>query len=696
MNAMKQSASSPPYSCLLPGHSASGSRQDNNFPGSFPALAGNGLFSYGKAMRHFVIMGLTTLLLMLGTAIPSWGAPQLTIALRPFTPPFAFLSAKDEGHKTVRGYVVDESIMIGKVLGQKIRFILVDDLNERRRMLLEGKIDFIAHDSEANAKKMGVTFIPVGINLHHHLYVHKGCNSVTCLRDVGEKRTVLIRGAPYAPGVIVGGEKIYVSSPLEALHMLNQGAVDVFLAPSERVADYYIDSANLTNVLKKGVVLGEVPMGILVKSDRPELIHDLRNTINYLNTTGNLTILKDKWFGKSPSGIDISQYYKHIAIGVGTALTVLLAFLLWNVSLKRRVERVARDLRNTEQRYRDLIESSPDMIFLVSESGKILHANVSASTKLRLIRSTAELDLRSLVPADYAEDMTAFLDKVFHDGCDKYEFIFTGDGGQPLEVEIAGRIIQESEGAPLHACLFARDVTERNHMEEELFQSERLAIIGKMAASVAHEVNNPLGIIQANAEDLLYAGDIADDVRSGLEAIRRNAIRAGEITTGLLDLASPTPLAEDILNVEDLILESTALLGPKFKKTPLEIQVKNGPIFIRGDARSLNQVLVNLLLNARESLKESGKVFITAVQEGAPGEKTMRLTIKDTGKGIKRQDLSKVFEPFFTSRKNGFGLGLFITRRIIERHGGLVFAESEPGKGTSMIIELPAVTQAEK
>jgi len=106
---------------------------------------------------------------------------------------------------------------------------------------------------------------------------------------------------------------------------------------------------------------------------------------------------------------------------------------------------------------------------------------------------------------------------------------------------------------------------------------------------------------------------------------------------------------------------------------------------MQGDPRAIQQVLVNIFLNALSSMDGKGAVTIS----GQKTEQGVRLEVADHGRGIPRENLAKVFDPFFTSRDNGFGLGLFITRRIVERHGGIIFAESEPGKGTRMILEFP-------
>ncbi|WP_272699492.1 ATP-binding protein [Desulfovibrio sp. Fe33] len=620
----------------------------------------------------------------------AFARPVYHVGTRAISPPFSFLAVKD-GKQGVRGYSVDEMVMLGKLMGADMEFRAIHDLDKRRELFTKGTVDILAHDSEETARELDAVWIPVGISLRHHLYVNQNCRSVTCLRDLDNKKVVAITSAPYSQEIQLGDDVIWLSSPLEALTMVSQGVMDVFVAPSERVADDLIDRYQIPNILKKGVVLGESPLGILVSRKDPDLAPKIQAAFHRLQEVGLADQLQDKWFGKPTITDGIRHYAKYVAIVSAAAGIIFIAIVVWNVSLKRRVDRVTQDLRRTEQRYRDLIESSPDMIFLVNEEGHVLHANERARHSLRFPLPRDEVYLQQLTTREYSDEIGAFLKKVFNDGCDKHELEMIGATGQPMEVEVAGRIIQGPVRTQLLACLFARNVTERNRMEEELIQSERLGIIGKMAASLAHEINNPLGVIQANAEDLMFEEGLTPDVKDGLLAVQRNAIRAGEITKGLLEAATPKPMSMGVVEVGNLVRDSLTLLGSRRKRERVELELPEESLHIRGDERALQQVLMNLIFNSMAVTGEDELIRIRAVKAGEDGDETVRIVVSDNGTGIARPNLTQVFEPFFSSRKGGFGLGLFITRRMVERHDGLIFAESEPGKGTCMYLEFPSV-----
>jgi len=150
----------------------------------------------------------------------------------------------------------------------------------------------------------------------------------------------------------------------------------------------------------------------------------------------------------------------------------------------------------------------------------------------------------------------------------------------------------------------------------------------------------------------------------------------------------PTDINLEPQNLSDIIKESIAFLKPRMKNVEINIDDLEGELEIRGDRIMLEQVFINLLLNALESMEEQGKLTIRGSFQDSSKDKILRIEIQDSGKGIASENLGRIFDPFFTTRGgNGFGLGLFISRRIVEAHRGTLHAESNLGQGASMIAE---------
>ncbi len=241
-----------------------------------------------------------------------------------------------------------------------------------------------------------------------------------------------------------------------------------------------------------------------------------------------------------------------------------------------------------------------------------------------------------------------------------------------------------------------QDATERKRMAEALrkseqlgAESEKLAAIGRLAAGVAHEINNPLTGVLTFSHLLREKENLDEQDRQDLDLIIRETTRAGRIVRGLLDFARETPTAKEPLDVNDVVRQTIRLLGNQqaFQQITIIEDLAEGLPQIHGDMNQLQQVLLNLSLNACEAMPDGGRLTVsTSVQDGK-----VLMKVADTGCGIKREHLEQVFEPFFSTKPvgKGTGLGLSVSYGIVQQHGGDVEIQSEEGKGTTFTIVLP-------
>jgi signal transduction histidine kinase len=196
--------------------------------------------------------------------------------------------------------------------------------------------------------------------------------------------------------------------------------------------------------------------------------------------------------------------------------------------------------------------------------------------------------------------------------------------------------------------------------------------------------------VQANIELILARGWFTEEAREFLESIRRNILRAGRITQDLLAVAKPKNPEMAEVELYELVQMTISMLAVQLKGVEIDHQPPPRHTQVWGDSHLLQHVMVNVLLNAKAALNDRPLKKIRITYCMSSGESATCLRIEDNGKGIPREYLNEIFEPFFTyGKKEGFGLGLFTSRRIIERHNGIIFAESEVGKGTQVLIELP-------
>ncbi len=236
--------------------------------------------------------------------------------------------------------------------------------------------------------------------------------------------------------------------------------------------------------------------------------------------------------------------------------------------------------------------------------------------------------------------------------------------------------------------------------QEQLNHSARLASIGELVDSVAHEINTPMGIISAHTDSILLQEQKTNIHKEELEIIKKQTKRVSEYTKSLLNFSKRIAFNPEKVDVKDLINESLYLLQPRFREKNIQV-IKDIPadgIIIIGDKRQLEQVLINIFNNAMDSLSTDGKIIIqlkvinvlTSKISHDQITECVSISITDNGIGIIKENLSKIFDPFYsTKEKNGTGLGLSITKSIIQRHKGNIEVKSEVGKGTTFTIVIP-------
>jgi len=300
------------------------------------------------------------------------------------------------------------------------------------------------------------------------------------------------------------------------------------------------------------------------------------------------------------------------------------------------------------------------------------------------------------------------------------ESILRAKGGEEIPVSLHVSLMRHPTGAASGTVLVATDLRETKRLLAEaraavaaerqeaaerakayrelktlqarLIQSEKMSSLGRMAASVAHEINNPLGGVIVYSHLLLE--NIQEDFpgRANLQKIVREATRCQEIVRGLLSFARLVPGVRQSADLNAVVQSSYDTLKgqPRFADIEVVLDLSSEPLETTCDAAQLQQAFTNILVNAAEAISGAGSITVRSWHDSAHG--MAAVSFKDTGCGIAPENLERLFEPFFTTKKEGHGtgLGLAIVYGIIERHGGAVEVESRPGAGTTFTVRLPA------
>lgn len=362
-------------------------------------------------------------------------------------------------------------------------------------------------------------------------------------------------------------------------------------------------------------------------------------------------------------------------------------------------------IRESEDRYRTLFEMESDATFLIdNESGEIIDVNETAAclygySKRELV-GMRNYDL-SAEPDETrcaTENRLTAIPVRWHRKKDATVF--------PVEIAAAHLSLK---GRPVHIASI-RDITERMRHEEELkalqsqlLQSQKIEAVGQLAGGVAHEFNNILTVIFGYTDLLLKKIEPDNPLRFPTEQIQSSAVRAAELTRGLLAFSRKQIMEPKPLDIQDVVREMDKMLGRLVREDiVLRTAFDEARMVVNADAGQIGQVLINLVTNAVDAMPEGGVLSINVYRDvidagfierhgfGEPGEYAC-ISVTDTGTGMDEETRRRIFEPFFTTKEpgKGTGLGLSIVYGIVKQHNGFITAGSGPGVGTTFHVYLP-------
>ncbi len=366
-------------------------------------------------------------------------------------------------------------------------------------------------------------------------------------------------------------------------------------------------------------------------------------------------------------------------------------------------------LRESEERYRLVQENSMDAILFTAPDGSVLNANQAACEMFGMTEEEIRQSGRNGLVAQEDPRLPVLLEERIRTGKARGELTMLRRDGSKFPVEISSSIFVDKNGDK-KTSMIIRDITERKKMEqtlqeynlrleeqveartrelcqaqEQLVRKERLAVLGELAGSVGHEMRNPLGIISGAIYYLKMVQPEADEkIRQYHEMIEQQTRNAEKIITDLLDFARLSGTEPQAVDVPDL-MQRVLQRFPVLPSVKLTLDLPDGLPMILVDPKQMEQVLGNLTLNACQAMPDGGRLTISA----RPKKGMLAIFVKDTGTGISPENMQKLFEPLFTTKATGIGLGLAVSRKLAEANGGRIEVQSEVDKGSTFTLYVP-------
>ncbi len=452
----------------------------------------------------------------------------------------------------------------------------------------------------------------------------------------------------------------------------NRGSEKLFLYQPEEVVGKHI------------VILGAI---------QPNVLAEIRNG----NTFRGEILLRRK------SGESFPAFVICIPARDEDGRTVGMIGAARDLTREKEKEEADREIARLKEYNENLIASLNDGIQIIDESGQITYINKRFEEIIRYARDEIiGQHYGTFIAKEAFARVATFMDEIKEGkGKKVFETTFVTKDTRKIRVLVSSSSLREGENKGIINVI--TDVTEINILKEELFQSEKMTLLGKLAGEIAHEINNPLGGLiiatQMLIEDLEKKGRIQKKLLlKELKEMENDASRCRRVIGKVLNFAKKVPVERTTLDIHSMIEDALLLIERQVRLENITIKRRffDTEIYIRGNSNNLQQVIINMVNNAREAiLPDRGEIVLKTYVKDGDRRQWAYIEISDTGKGIPRDIMDRIFDSFFTTKANGTGLGLSVSKRIIEEHGGKLFARNLPG-GTSFSIGLPLAQTSHK
>jgi two-component system, NtrC family, sensor kinase len=372
-----------------------------------------------------------------------------------------------------------------------------------------------------------------------------------------------------------------------------------------------------------------------------------------------------------------------------------LELLYLNQNLEQMVNERTTALTLSEHKYRRIFEASKDMILSATKNGKVLDLN-PAGFKLLGLNIHRGMDGLQL-PAYFHDpsDWRRLVDQIESQGfINSTEIDLKVADGSRRRMVLSASLAAEETASNGTIYFLIKDIEQQRLMRDQMAQADKLASIGELSAGIAHEINNPLGVILGFTQLMLRHQAQEESLCADLKTIEKHTRHCKSIVEDLLNFARTSPPKKELNDIHAIIDDVLHFVQQHGK--PAEVQIQKfydaGMVHLLVDEKKIKQVFINLVMNAKHAVGRQGLITVrTRIDD--PKTKAI-IQVSDNGPGIEKNNISRIFDPFFTTKPTGegTGLGLSVSYGIIKNHGGDIYVESKKGRGATFTVELPIPT----
>ncbi len=638
--------------------------------------------------------------------------PRFVVGIDREFPPYSFVDADGQ----LAGFSVDLTRAVAEVMSLEIE-LRAGTYDEIIAALEAGDVDIIPNLSASEELETKFEFTLSHSEASDGIFLRKEITGVVTEAHLRNRPTLV-----WQPGAVqdfvqreLTGEILGESSISETLRRLAAGEADCALVP-HLTGLQLVRDLKLTNLRIAGPPIQSYSrsLSFAVRRGENELLERLDDGLTLVTTTQRYPELYTTWFGVQDKGVPTEILITWLLwIALPLLAMVLLAFG-WSWSLRNTVARRTAKLRESEERLQGILDNAPMMVYMKDSEGRYLLVNRQFEMLVGQQRHQVQdsTDSKFFAPSQVAE-LRANDSRVLETGeIDRCEEIFpTGDGPRTF---LSVRFPLHDDADNIYAvCAISADVTdqkqaqaEKEKLEAQIQQAQKLESLGVLAGGIAHDFNNLLMGILGNTGLALLELDPDSPIRPRLRDVESTSRRAADLCRQMLAYSGKGKFVVQPVDVSQLVVDMTQLLEVSIsKKALLERNFSTQLPTFEADATQIRQVVMNLITNASEALGDrSGTISIrtgvmecdedylagTYLAEQLAAGTYVFLEVRDTGDGMDAETRERIFDPFFSTKFAGRGLGLAATLGIVRGHRGAIEVESEPGEGTVFRVLFPA------
>lgn len=622
---------------------------------------------------------------------------RLTIAGDLNFPPYEYVD--DEGE--YRGFNIDLMRALSIEMGIEFRLIPMDWV-KAYQALQDGSIDAIQGISFEGSREGIFEFSDPYLKNSITTFVRTDNTYAVHLSDLKGTRVGVQRSdrAAYILAEIGEIELVFFSDLNQAMVKLISGDIDAVVG--DRLSGMYtIQKYRLQDRIK---IIGEEyeasDYGMAVKAGNDELLIRLNAGLVNLKKSGTYDKIYEKWFGKEVT--PISESFKiafYVLFGIVSVFFTILIFIYgWNQRLKTEVDQRTRELKEAQKTLRDsdqfkrqVMEHMGNGLMTFNQDIKLTSFNQEAIELLNTVESSRRIPVTiGQTLEELSLDSFFDIEKIRLSATSGLSYSLLENKIKKNDQEIVlsytlSPLLSEEEGH-LGCVLTFRNITEIINLRLKVSQQDKFEALGRMISGIAHEIRNPLMAIKTYLDLLPTKYDSPSFREKIIDQLPGEISRLNQLLTQLLDYSKSKNVQRHPFSLSELITQTTTLLLPEFEKHKIEIELKlTEKDCIVADRSHLKQILINLLLNSVEAIDKNGKIIIESYIE----HEMIKIAVQDTGPGIPESLQSDIFEPFFSTKERGTGLGLALVYQYVKENNGQIVVNSLPGVGTKFIMSFP-------